>query len=93
MDRDNCSILDDSDKALLVFAEKLTFDHHSMSEDDLNKLRNIGFSDENILDIIGSISYRNFSNRINISLGLDAAPLKGPQELMSVVEFSRRANV
>ena len=48
MDRDNSSVLDDSDKAMLVFAEKLTFDHHSMSEDELNKLRNTGFSDENI---------------------------------------------
>ncbi|MED5579402.1 MAG: hypothetical protein VX794_05155 [Nitrospinota bacterium] len=93
MDRDNSPILDDSDKEILVFAEKLTFDHYSMSEDDLNKLRNVGFSDENILDIIASISYRNFSNRINISLGLDAAVLKGPQELMDVVEFARRANV
>jgi hypothetical protein len=34
-------------------------------------IRQVGFSDENILDIIASVAYRNFSNRLNIAIGLD----------------------
>ncbi len=83
MDRDNSPVLDDADKAMLAFAEKLTFDHYAMSE--------AGFSDENVLDIIGSASYRNMSNRLNPALGLDAVEPEGPDELMEVVRFSRTA--
>ena len=50
-----------------------------------------GFSDENVLDIIGSVSYRNMSNRLNLALGLDAVEPEGPDELMEVVRFSRTA--
>ncbi len=91
MDRNNSPVLDDADKAMLEFAEKLTFDHYAMSEEDLDSLRGAGFSDENILDIIGSVSYRNMSNRLNLALGLDAVESEGPEELMEVVRYARTA--
>lgn len=90
-DRDNSPVLDDADKAMLAFAEKLTFDHYAMSEADLDELREAGFSDENVLDIIGSVSYRNMSNRLNLAMGLDAIEPEGPDELVEVVRFARTA--
>lgn len=61
--------LDKQDEAVLAFAEKLTHDHPNVSKSDLDKLRRAGFSDENILDIITIVSYRNFSNRLHMAIG------------------------
>ncbi len=91
MDRDNSPVLDDADKAMLAFAEKLTLDHYAMREADLDALREVGFSEENLMDIIGSVAYRNMSNRLNIALGLDATEPEGPDALREVVRFSRTA--
>lgn len=90
-DAENSPALDDADRAMLAFAEKLTFDHHSMSEADLDALREAGFSEENALDIIASVSYRNMSNRLNLALGMDAVEPEGPDELMEAVRFARAA--
>ncbi len=90
-DRENSPVLNDADKAMLAFAEKLTLDHHAMSAEDVDALRAAGFSEENLVDIIGSVAYRNMSNRLNLALGLDAVAPEGPDELMEVVRFSRTA--
>jgi uncharacterized peroxidase-related enzyme len=65
------SVLDEQDKAMLAFAEKLNDAPHLLCKADIERLRQVGFTDENILDIIASVAYRNFSNRLNIALGLD----------------------
>ena len=65
------SELGEQDKVMLAFAEKLTFDHTHITKEDLQELRDVGFSDENILEIIASVAFRNFSNRLNVALGLD----------------------
>lgn len=91
MDPENSPALDDADRAMLAFAGKLTFEHDSMSEADLDALREAGFSEENALDIIASVSYRNMSNRLNLALGLDAAVPEGPDELMEAARFARAA--
>ena len=90
-DTENSPLLDGADRTMLAFAEKLTLDHHAMREADLDALREAGFSEENLLDIIGSVSYRNMSNRLNLALGLDEAEPEGPDELMEVVRFARAA--
>jgi uncharacterized peroxidase-related enzyme len=65
------SSLDEQDKAMLAFAEKINDAPDRLRKADIERLRAVGFSDENILDIIASVAYRNFSNRLNIALGLD----------------------
>ena len=65
------SRLDEQDKAMLAFAEKINETPERLCKADIERLRAVGFSDENILDIIASVAYRNFSNRLNIALGLD----------------------
>ncbi|MBM3342346.1 MAG: hypothetical protein FJY56_09575 [Betaproteobacteria bacterium] len=65
------SRLDEQDKAMLAFATKINDAPQLLCRTDIERLRQVGFSDENILDIIASVAYRNFSNRLNIAIGLD----------------------
>jgi len=65
------SRLDEQDKAMLAFARKINDTPEQLCKPDIERLRQVGFTDENILDIIASVAYRNFSNRLNIALGLD----------------------
>jgi uncharacterized peroxidase-related enzyme len=86
------SRLDAQDKAMLAFAEKINDAPEQLCKTDIERLKEVGFSDENILDIIASVAYRNFSNRLNIALGLDDPEnlSKPDPELMGMLE-SRKA--
>jgi len=58
-------------KVMLAFAEKINDAPHLLCHTDSEQLRQTGFADENILDVIASAACRNFSNRLNIAIGLD----------------------
>ena len=63
--------LTEKQNAMLEFAEKLTLYPGEMNGDDVNGLREIGFSDEEILSITLITNYFNFVNRVANSLGVD----------------------
>jgi len=63
--------LTEKQNAMLEFAEKLTLYPGEMKEDDINGLREIGFSDEEILSITLITNYFNFVNRVANGLGVD----------------------
>ena len=65
------SRLDEQDQAMLAFAIKINDAPQLLCKTDIEQLRQAGFTDEDILDIITSVAYRNFSNRLNIAIGLD----------------------
>jgi uncharacterized peroxidase-related enzyme len=85
------SRLDSQDKAMLAFAEKINDAPELLCKADIEHLQAVGFSDENILDIIASVAYRNFSNRLNIALGLDDPEnlSKPDPELMGMLEAKK----
>lgn len=56
---------------MLRFAEKITFEMAAIQEQDVQQLREVGFSDEEILEITLLVSYRNFMNRIAEALGVE----------------------
>ncbi len=58
------------DRAMLLYAANLTKDPGNASEQDVEKLRQAGFSDEEILRINLTTSYFNFANRIVSGLGV-----------------------
>ena len=87
------SRLEEQDKVMLAFAEKLTFNHTAMDKTDIGSLRSVGFSDENILDIIASVAYRNFSNRLNIAIGLDEDVTEGDQDLLDIARTGHSMSV
>jgi uncharacterized peroxidase-related enzyme len=69
--------LPEADAEMLRFAEKLTFTPASVTEDDIRELRNHGFSEVNIFDIVLLTAYRNFMNRVNDGLGVGTERLRG----------------
>lgn len=57
--------------AMLEYTEKLTLTPSSMKEADVQKLRDAGWSDRDILDIVHVCAYFNFRARIVDGLGLE----------------------
>ena len=60
----NIADINEKDKLMLQFSEKLTLYSHKIEENDRNALRKVGFSDEDIWDIISVVGFFNMSNRI-----------------------------
>ena len=57
--------------AILDYSVKLTRTPNALEETSINKLRNTGFPDEDILNINLITSYFNFVNRIVLGLGVE----------------------
>ena len=64
------------DRAMLEFAEKLTFTAATVTAADVDVLRGHGFSDVNVFDIVVLTAYRNFMNRVNDGLGVTTERLR-----------------
>ena len=65
--------LSDEQLALAEYARKLTASPSSMTEEDVVDLREVGFSDRQILDANLIVSYFNFVNRIASGLGVEVS--------------------
>jgi uncharacterized peroxidase-related enzyme len=74
----NWRVLDlpEQEQAMLAFAEKLTLMPSDVCEEDIERLRAVGFSEENIYDIVLLTAYRNFMNRVNDGLGVPTDRLR-----------------
>ena len=51
-------------RAMLDFAVKITLASDTCSDEDIDHLRSVGFSDEDIMDIIQVAGFFNYSNRV-----------------------------
>ncbi len=58
---------------MLEYAEKLTIAPASMTEDDIEGLRTVGWTDRDILDIVSVCAYFNFRVRVVDGLGLEVS--------------------
>jgi uncharacterized peroxidase-related enzyme len=65
--------LNEAEHAMLEFAEKLTLTPSNMRETDAQKLRDAGWTDRDILDIVHVCAYFNFRVRVVDGLGLEVA--------------------
>lgn len=63
--------LSEKQEAMLCYAVKLTRTPADVTEADVEALRQVGFADEDILDINLIASYFNFVNRIADGLGVE----------------------
>jgi uncharacterized peroxidase-related enzyme len=54
----------------IVYARKLTLDLASITEQDIDELRSVGFSEGEILEINQVTSYFNYVNRMVVGLGV-----------------------
>ncbi len=66
--------LDAQDRALCVYAEKLTRAPASMTAADVEALRAAGFDDVAIHDAIQVVSYFNYINRVADAVHVDLEP-------------------
>jgi len=57
--------------AMLEYAEKLTLTPSAMTEGDVQKLRDVGWTDRDILDIVHVCAYFNFRVRVVDGFGLE----------------------
>lgn len=58
------------DMAMLEYAEKITIEPWTITEADVENLRDNGFTDEQILEIASLASYRNYIARVANALGV-----------------------
>ncbi len=59
-----------ADRQMLDYTAKLTRAPGNMTEDDIARLRDVGFSDRAILDIAQVVAYYAYANRIADGLGV-----------------------
>ena len=59
-----------AEKLMLYYAEKLTKKSYTIQKSDIEKLRNVGFSDRDIFDMNQVCAYFNYVNRIADGLGV-----------------------
>ncbi len=62
---------DDADRALLAYADKLTVMPAAISQDDVQRLRAMGFDDRAIHDACAIVAYFAFVNRLADGLGVE----------------------
>ena len=62
--------LDERDRAMLGYVEKLTLNPVSVGRDDIEALRAVGFDDTAILQINLIASWFNYINRVADGLGV-----------------------
>jgi uncharacterized peroxidase-related enzyme len=63
--------ISETDRAMLVYVDKLTRTPAAMTADDVNALRQAGFGDSAILDICQVAAYYAFVNRLADGLGVE----------------------
>ena len=63
--------LDEKDMAMLEYAEKITIQPDQVGKKDIERLREAGWNDREILDIAAVSCYRNFITRMADALGVE----------------------
>lgn len=63
--------ISDADRAMLDYAAKLTRRPSNITRQDVDTLRQAGFSDAAVLDICQVTAYSNFVNRLADGLGVE----------------------
>ncbi|MFK4837536.1 carboxymuconolactone decarboxylase family protein [Microbacterium sp. ZW T2_14] len=69
--------LEEADVAVIEFAEKLSTDAASMDDADTQRLRDVGFSDRQIVDIALTAGARNFFSRVLLALAVPVDDVPG----------------
>lgn len=67
--------LTEAERAMLEWAEKLTLTPSAMTQEDIQKLRDVGWEDRDILDIAHVSAYFNYRVRMVDGLGLPVSDM------------------
>lgn len=83
----NDADLDETDVAVLAYAEKMSMDAATMTDADTQRLRDVGFTDRQIVDITLAAGVRNYFSR---SLQALAVPIDDVPGLSSALTSALR---
>ena len=64
-------ITDPAEYAMLEFCEQVAGDAWKITESEVEKLRTVGFSDLQILEIVGAATYRVYISKFADALGVE----------------------
>ena len=64
--------LDDVDRAVIELADKVALDASSVTQDDIDRLRALGLSDADVMDVVLAASARCFFSKALDGLGIEA---------------------
>jgi uncharacterized peroxidase-related enzyme len=83
--------LSDKDVEMLSYAEKIARDASQIMEDDIRRLRSVGFSDQQICDIALCAAFRCFVSRFfdAVGAGTEAAFIDSDEEFRSRMTVGR----
>lgn len=81
--------LDDQERAMLAFSEKLTLAPWTMTVDDVDALRAVGFDDVAILAIVQAAAYRNYITRVADALGVELTNDEYPADILNAFPAQR----
>ncbi len=79
-DIEKTTLIDDKTKAILRFSEKVTQHAYKVTEADIQSLKDLGYTDEDVLEATEVIALFNFLDRIADALG---APVENMQQALS----------
>ena len=82
---ENARILDGADRAICALALKITLSPHAIAEADIDTLRAVGLSEDNVVDVIACASYRTYANRLNYAFGIVEQEPDGSPELTAAL--------
>ena len=68
-DRANAAVLSDVDRAVMGFAELVARDAHAVTEQDVQRLRDLGLSDADVLDVALAAAARCFFAKVLDAVG------------------------
>jgi uncharacterized protein YciW len=72
------------EKAVLAYTEKGTIDEASVRRRDVDKLREAGLSDKDVLLVATAIAYHNYAIRMAAAFDVFPSSLDGPEHVNSV---------
>ena len=78
-DVDNTELIDDKTRKLLQLAGKITRHAYKVTESDIQALRDIGCTDEEVFEAVAVASLFNYMDRVADALG---APVEGFQDMI-----------
>ena len=81
--------LDNQEKAMLAFTEKFTLTPSQITDQDIDKLRQAGFNEDQIFAIGLGAGYRNWIDRIADLLGVEEEKFDFPDEILKAFGVSR----
>lgn len=69
-ENDTAAAPDERTRAILGYAAKITRDAHGCTPEDVQRLREVGLSDDEIFDLAETAAMFNFTNRLTSALGM-----------------------